>query len=172
MATQEGGFRWGFRFGWVPRKSALLVLVPLLAAFFALPRAAGVEVKISGYLKFVGGSMGRIPTGSRYLVKLQDTSRMDQAAHVFQTFEGVADPANEGAPLRFELKIDDVSLRAWQLGNLSIAAVVNCGWTPGPGEWIRPGDFLTTTHRGVAYSPGTTEINNFEVEVEQYSRRS
>jgi len=119
-------------------------------------------MNISGKIGFSGTDPPTsFPTNSTLVVKFEDTSRMDAAAVTLGRIE--RDLAGHTGTIEYSLEATKpTDLQTAHYG-FTVSATVNMGWKPRGQEWIKQGDWLTTTSHPVSL---TANLNDYQVDIE------
>ncbi|MFJ8043366.1 hypothetical protein ACIRBX_23005 [Kitasatospora sp. NPDC096147] len=107
----------------------------------------------------LGGGTAGLTGGGVLHVRVQDVSLMDAPARTLAA-RSVPIPPGGVLPGRIAL---DFAAPADGPERYAASAVLNLGWTPSGAEWLRPGDWLSTTEHPVR--PGDRAV---AVRLERY----
>ncbi|MGW4645592.1 YbaY family lipoprotein [Kitasatospora sp. NPDC004289] len=116
-------------------------------------------MRITVDLEFGPDGWPDLAGGGVLAVRVQDVSLMDAPARTVAS-RTVPVPSGGTVPTAFALALPEPEAGA----RYAASAVLNLGWAPSDGEWLRPGDWLSTTHHQIR--PGDRTVT---VRLERYA---
>lgn len=140
---------------------ALVAVVVAGGALSSVP-GAGACMTVSGSIE-LRPKPKNLPEYSFLTVEVADTSLMDAPADVLvSVVRPVTEEYNTSGKLDYSVVVPDNDRRV-----LTVMAKLNVGWRRSGDEWIRRGDYLTTTL--FTFTPSGEKDNKLDIFLEHYA---